>query len=158
MSAGLCPRGLVARYRCKADMMTDTTNCKRKKIQKMAERVGFEPTVRFPARSLSRRVLSTAQPPLHGRFRFNRNRAPYSSAITERAGVRCTGSCAPTITNHPETHLAPHPKTYPGPHPEICHPSAARDLLFPQLSTSLERFLTSQREESLQQLHRFRRK
>src|SRR5271156_4208429 len=30
----------------------------------MAERVGFEPTVRFPARSLSRRVLSTAQPPL----------------------------------------------------------------------------------------------
>jgi hypothetical protein len=33
----------------------------------MAERVGFEPTVRFPARSLSRRVLSTAQPPLRGR-------------------------------------------------------------------------------------------
>src|SRR6266403_3694589 len=33
----------------------------------MAERVGFEPTVRFPARSLSRRVLSTAQSPLRGR-------------------------------------------------------------------------------------------
>jgi hypothetical protein len=33
----------------------------------LAERVGFEPTVRFPARSLSRRVLSTAQPPLRGR-------------------------------------------------------------------------------------------
>jgi hypothetical protein len=32
----------------------------------MAERVGFEPTVRFPARSLSRRVLSTAQSPLRG--------------------------------------------------------------------------------------------
>ena len=34
----------------------------------MAERVGFEPTVRFPVRSLSRRVLSTAQPPLRGLF------------------------------------------------------------------------------------------
>ncbi len=33
----------------------------------MAERVGFEPTVRFPVRSLSRRVLSTAQSPLRGR-------------------------------------------------------------------------------------------
>src|SRR5260370_14612767 len=30
----------------------------------MAERVGLAPTVRFPVRSLSRRVLSTAQPPL----------------------------------------------------------------------------------------------
>ena len=36
-------------------------------VVRMAERVGFEPTVRFPARSLSRRVLSTAQPPLRGR-------------------------------------------------------------------------------------------
>jgi hypothetical protein len=34
----------------------------------MAERVGFEPTVRFPVRSLSRRVLSTAQSPLRGGF------------------------------------------------------------------------------------------
>src|ERR1700676_2662810 len=34
----------------------------------MAERVGFEPTVRFPVRSLSRRVLSTAQSPLRGRY------------------------------------------------------------------------------------------
>jgi hypothetical protein len=32
----------------------------------VAERVGFEPTVRFPVRSLSRRVLSTAQSPLRG--------------------------------------------------------------------------------------------
>src|SRR5579859_3194728 len=32
----------------------------------LAERVGFEPTVRFPVRSLSRRVLSTAQSPLRG--------------------------------------------------------------------------------------------
>src|SRR5271163_1458760 len=47
----------------------------------MAERVGFEPTVRFPARSLSRRVLSTAQPPLRGRFLINRNRAPRFPAI-----------------------------------------------------------------------------
>jgi hypothetical protein len=36
-------------------------------VVQVAERVGFEPTVRFPARSLSRRVLSTAQPPLRGR-------------------------------------------------------------------------------------------
>ena len=36
--------------------------------QVMAERVGFEPTVRFPVRSLSRRVLSTAQSPLRGRY------------------------------------------------------------------------------------------
>src|ERR1700676_4711784 len=47
----------------------------------MAERVGFEPTVRFPARSLSRRVLSTAQPPLRGRSRLNRSRADCFSAI-----------------------------------------------------------------------------
>ena len=41
---------------------------------KMAERVGFEPTVRFPVRSLSRRVLSTAQSPLRGRWNFNRSK------------------------------------------------------------------------------------
>ena len=35
-------------------------------LEKMAERVGFEPTVEFPPRSLSRRVLSTAQSPLRG--------------------------------------------------------------------------------------------
>ncbi len=46
----------------------------------MAERVGFEPTVRFPARSLSRRVLSTAQSPLRGRGRLNRSRALRFSA------------------------------------------------------------------------------
>src|SRR5712664_4001420 len=47
----------------------------------MAERVGFEPTVRFPVRSLSRRVLSTAQSPLRGRSRLNRSRAVDFSAI-----------------------------------------------------------------------------
>ena len=40
----------------------------------MAERVGFEPTVRFPVRSLSRRVLSTAQSPLRGRCNLNRSK------------------------------------------------------------------------------------
>ena len=35
-----------------------------KDLNGMAERVGFEPTVRFPVRSLSRRVLSTTQSPL----------------------------------------------------------------------------------------------
>jgi hypothetical protein len=48
--------------------MIDTTHSKYKKIKAVAERVGFEPTVRFPVRSLSRRVLSTAQSPLRGRF------------------------------------------------------------------------------------------
>src|SRR5229473_555151 len=47
--------------------MIDTKPSKYNKIKEVAERVGFEPTVRFPARSLSRRVLSTAQPPLRGR-------------------------------------------------------------------------------------------
>ena len=35
----------------------------------MAERVGFEPTVRFPVRSLSRRVLSTTQSPLRSGYK-----------------------------------------------------------------------------------------
>jgi hypothetical protein len=39
----------------------------------LAERVGFEPTVRFPVRSLSRRVLSTAQSPLRSYGNFNRS-------------------------------------------------------------------------------------
>ena len=32
----------------------------------MAERVGFEPTVRLPVRRISSAVLSTTQPPLRG--------------------------------------------------------------------------------------------
>ena len=32
----------------------------------MAERAGFEPAVRFSVRTLSKRVPSTTQPPLHG--------------------------------------------------------------------------------------------
>ena len=43
--------------------------------KEMAERVGFEPTVRFPVRSLSRRVLSTAQSPLRGCDNFNPSKA-----------------------------------------------------------------------------------
>src|SRR5260370_28821933 len=60
--------------------MIDTKACKYKKIKEVAERVGFEPTVRFPVRSLSRRVLSTAQSPLRGRCKFNRSRALRFSA------------------------------------------------------------------------------
>src|SRR5437667_8888844 len=41
----------------------------------MAERVGFEPTVRFPARSLSRRVLYTTQSPIPGGCSSHRRRA-----------------------------------------------------------------------------------
>ena len=33
-------------------------------LAKMAERVGFEPTVRLPVRRISSAVLSTTQPPL----------------------------------------------------------------------------------------------
>src|SRR5207253_3253066 len=66
----------------------------------MAERVGFEPTVRFPARSLSRRVLSTAQPPLRGRCRFNRSRGVRFSAIERSTCVPTrTGQAVPTYAN-----------------------------------------------------------
>ena len=51
----------------------------------MAERVGFEPTVEFPPRSLSRRVLSTAQSPLRGRF-FKISRAVRGAATAARDG------------------------------------------------------------------------
>jgi hypothetical protein len=51
--------------------MMDTTVVKLRKTKEVAERVGFEPTVRFPVRSLSRRVLSTAQSPLRGCYNFN---------------------------------------------------------------------------------------
>src|SRR6185437_15501726 len=36
--------------------------------QKMAERVGFEPTLEFPLNTLSKRAPSTTRPPLQGRF------------------------------------------------------------------------------------------
>ncbi len=57
----------------------------------LAERVGFEPTVRFPVRSLSRRVLSTAQSPLPSWCRFNRSRALRFSAI--KCSQPVTKSC-----------------------------------------------------------------
>src|ERR1700693_1111563 len=81
MLGALAFRPEGTRYRPLIDTMIDTTGCKYKKIKGVAERVGFEPTVRFPARSLSRRVLSTAQPPLRGRRRLNRSRALRFSAI-----------------------------------------------------------------------------
>ncbi len=55
--------------------MIDTKPSKYNKIKEVAERVGFEPTVRFPVRSLSRRVLSTAQSPLRGCGKFNPSKA-----------------------------------------------------------------------------------
>src|SRR5205807_7186919 len=61
-------------------------------VPKMAERVGFEPTVRFPVRSLSRRVLSTAQSPLRGRCRLNRSRALSFSAIGKGTLWQCVGN------------------------------------------------------------------
>src|SRR6266436_7169154 len=64
----------------------------------MAERVGFEPTVRFPARSLSRRVLSTAQPPLRGRYRLNRSRALHFSAIGRSPNVTRKSERAPSAS------------------------------------------------------------
>src|SRR5207245_8537007 len=72
----------------------------RRRDEKVAERVGFEPTVRFPARSLSRRVLSTAQPPLRGRCRFNRSRGVRFSAIERSTCVPTrTGQAVPTYAN-----------------------------------------------------------
>ena len=37
---------------------------------KMAERAGFEPAIRFPVYTLSRRAPSTTRPPLHSRLIF----------------------------------------------------------------------------------------
>lgn len=41
-------------------------------ISKMAERAGFEPAIRFPVYTLSRRAPSTTRPPLHSRLIFNK--------------------------------------------------------------------------------------
>ena len=60
----------------------------RRRDEKVAERVGFEPTVRFPARSLSRRVLSTAQPPLRSGPRVNRSRAGQASAMSSEGSIK----------------------------------------------------------------------
>src|SRR6266436_6951619 len=68
--------------------MIDTMPCKHNKIKEVAERVGFEPTVRFPVRSLSRRVLSTAQSPLRGGRRSNRSRAGQSSAMSNESSIK----------------------------------------------------------------------
>src|SRR5690348_2490632 len=74
--------------KCKADTMIDTMGCKRRKITAVAERVGFEPTVRFPVRSLSRRVLSTAQSPLRGRCKFNRSKGSVFRQRNSTTGFR----------------------------------------------------------------------
>jgi hypothetical protein len=58
---------------------------KENKREILAERVGFEPTVRFPARSLSRRVLSTAQSPLRGGRRLYFSRPMLGKAIAGAA-------------------------------------------------------------------------
>ena len=56
----------------------------------MAERVGFEPTVRLPVRRISSAVLSTTQPPL--RMRMSAGRASAGSGRTRRSSsepLRC---------------------------------------------------------------------
>src|SRR6266851_351698 len=68
--------------------MIDTMGCKYKKIKEVAERVGFEPTIRFPVCSLSRRVLSTTQSPLRGGCKVNRSRALELGAIHSADGAR----------------------------------------------------------------------
>jgi hypothetical protein len=57
----------------------------------LAERVGFEPTVRFPARSLSRRVLSTTQSPLRSgrRLHFSRPAFTHAIAVREELPIPC---------------------------------------------------------------------
>ncbi len=63
---------------CTLDWLSDYRDEKRanacEAMQELAERVGFEPTVRFPVRSLSRRVLSTTQSPLRGPCNLNRSK------------------------------------------------------------------------------------
>ena len=63
---------------CTLDWLSDYRDGRRvyggETMQEVAERVGFEPTVRFPVRSLSRRVLSTTQSPLRGRCNLNRSK------------------------------------------------------------------------------------
>ena len=51
-------------------------------LKGMAERVGFEPTIRFPVCSLSRRVLSTTQSPL---------RSGWQTYFSKPARTRATG-------------------------------------------------------------------
>ena len=65
----------------KADTTIDIILRKRKRIKEVAERVGFEPTVRFPVRSLSRRVLSTAQSPLRNGRKLHFSRPAFAKAI-----------------------------------------------------------------------------
>src|SRR6202162_1227222 len=60
----------------------------------VAERVGFEPTVRFPVRSLSRRVLSTAQSPLRGCCKFN----PSKCSVLRQSSLNKAATAA--ISNH----------------------------------------------------------
>ena len=65
---------------------------KRKQGDFMAERVGFEPTVRFPVRSLSRRVLSTAQSPLRGQeLYFSRQAAGGAMPRSAQIAVKHLG-------------------------------------------------------------------
>src|SRR5277367_5362349 len=87
----------MGRGRLKEDILVDSTYCKCKKIKRMAERVGFEPTVRFPVRSLSRRVLSTAQSPLRSRGKSHRSKA--SGFGQSRVVCTATGLSHPGIEN-----------------------------------------------------------
>src|SRR5687768_405799 len=52
---------------------------------KLAERVGFEPTVRFPVHTLSKRAPSTTRTSL--RFRINSLRAVQSQIIARRRRI-----------------------------------------------------------------------
>lgn len=47
----------------------------------MAERVGFEPTVRLPVRRISSAVLSTTQPPLRGIWGMRREAGTVAGAL-----------------------------------------------------------------------------
>jgi hypothetical protein len=93
--------------------MIDTTGRKYKKIKGVAERVGFEPTVRFPARSLSRRVLSTAQSPLRGCCKSNPSKASVfrQRNLANAAGAGVSSSEAKTakrvelLDRRPKAHM-----------------------------------------------------
>ena len=61
---------MISSYRRGEAVKAAQRECRDGKFVKMAERVGFEPTVEFPLHSLSRRALSTAQTPLRASNRF----------------------------------------------------------------------------------------
>ena len=76
----------------------------RHNVVELAERVGFEPTVRFPARRISSAVLSTTQPPLRVEACQGTGRTPGVGRLTSSA----VGACLAANPRAPCTILLAH--------------------------------------------------